>query len=337
MVRIIENAALVQYNTFGIDVKADSFFEFTEKAELLEYLSVNTLNDNYLIIGGGSNLLFTRHFNGLVLYPNIPGITVVDEDAGSVYLEAGAGENWDDVVEYAVKFGWGGIENLSGIPGKAGASAVQNIGAYGVEVKDVIFKVNGIDLDEGKTVEFSNADCRFGYRDSIFKNELRNRVVVTSVVLKLEKFYTYNLGYGTLKSDVEKTGEVNLQNVRDVVLSIRGSKLPDFKLTGNAGSFFKNPFVDARKAKTLQMEFSSIPLFEVPGEKRVKLAAGWLIEQCGWKGYREGDAGVHPKQALVLVNYGNASGKDILHLSEKIQKSVYDKFGVELSLEVNVI
>jgi UDP-N-acetylmuramate dehydrogenase len=337
MVRIIENAALLQYNTFGIDVKADSFFEFTETAELLEYLSVNPLNGNYIIMGGGSNLLFTRNFEGLVLYPNIPGITVVNEDAASVYLEAGAGEDWDDLVEYAVRFGWGGIENLSGIPGKAGASAVQNIGAYGVEIKDVLFKVNGIDLAEGKTVELSNADCRFGYRDSIFKNELKNRVVVTSVVLKLEKFYAYNLGYGTLKSDVEKNGEVTLQNVRDVVLSIRGSKLPDFKLTGNAGSFFKNPFVNTRKAKALQMEFPSIPLFEMPGENRVKLAAGWLIEQCGWKGYREGDAGVHPKQALVLVNYGNATGKDILHLSEKIQKSVYEKFGVELSPEVNVI
>jgi UDP-N-acetylmuramate dehydrogenase len=337
MIRYKENLHLKQYNSFGIEVIAKSFFEFTEKEDLIEFLSKNRLPEKRLILGGGSNLLFTSDFDGLIIYPNIPGIGLINEDRNHIYIEAGAGEKWDDLVSFVVKYDLGGQENLSNIPGNVGASTVQNIGAYGIEAKDHIFLVKGVDLTTGGEVELSNEECRFGYRDSIFKSELKGNFVVTSVVFKLDKFPEFSLDYGSLKSEVEKLGNINLANIRQAVINIRTSKLPDPEKIGNAGSFFKNPVVLNDLAERLKVQYANIPVYESQLPGMTKLAAGWLIDQCGWKGYREGDAGVHKDQALVLVNYGNATGKEIFSLSEKIKSSVFEKFGVLLEPEVNVI
>jgi len=338
MIRFLQNFPLKKYNTFGIDVKAKYFFEFTEIDDLVDYLNVATVwkSEKMLFLGSGSNLLFLNDFDGLVIHPNIPGIKLIDEDRNHVWLEVGAGVNWDDLVEFAVFHGWGGIENLSLIPGKVGAVAVQNIGAYGVEVQCVIETVKGFDLEKMKFRSISSSECHFAYRDSVFKNELKDQFLVTTVVFVLEKFPEFQLEYGDLKTDVEKIGLIDLQNIRKAVMTIRRSKLPDSEQIGNAGSFFKNPIVDKPIADKLKKEYGQIPLYPV-GEGKTKLAAGWLIEQCGWKGYRDGDAGVHERQALILVNYGNATGQQIFTLSEKIQKSVLEKFGVDLEREVNVI
>ncbi|MDX9882208.1 MAG: UDP-N-acetylmuramate dehydrogenase [Prolixibacteraceae bacterium] len=338
MIRFQKNFSLKDYNTFGIDVRARYFFEFTELNDLTRFLTLqeNRENEPVLILGGGSNLLFLNDFPGTVFHVNIPGIRLVNEDRNQVWIEAGAGVEWDELVEYSVFYGWGGIENLSLIPGKVGAAPVQNIGAYGVEVKDVIETVNGFDLKTMEDYSIPAHDCRFAYRDSIFKHELKNRFIVTGVVLRLEKFPEYKLGYGDLKRETERMGAVNVRTIRKAVIHIRESKLPDPKVNGNAGSFFKNPVVDAGLAEQLKSRFGTIPVYPSTDGK-IKLAAGWLIEQCGWKGFRDGDAGVHEKQALVLVNYGNASGLQLFDLSEKIKRSVSEKFGVELEREVNVV
>jgi UDP-N-acetylmuramate dehydrogenase len=290
-----------------------------------------------LILGGGSNILFISDFDGLIIHPNIPGIRLVNEERNHIYIEAGAGEKWDDLVSFTVKYDLGGLENLSNIPGKVGASTIQNIGAYGKEAKEYIHLVEGIDLTNGKEIVFSNEDCRFAYRDSIFKNKLKGNIVVTSVVFKLDKFQEYFLDYGILKDEVEKLGTINLANIRQAVINIRGSKLPDPEKLGNAGSFYKNPVVSKDFAEGLRVQHSPIPVYETLQPGMVKIAAGWLIDQCGWKGYRDGDAGVHKDQALVLVNYGKATGKEIFQLAEKIKTSVFEKFGVELEPEVNVV
>jgi UDP-N-acetylmuramate dehydrogenase len=337
MIHYKENLNLKSYNSFGLEVIAKSFFEFTEKEDLIEFLSKNELPEKRLILGGGSNFLFTSDFNGLILYPNIPGIGFVNEDRNSIYLEAGAGEKWDDLVSFSVKCDLGGLENLSNIPGKVGASSIQNIGAYGKEVKESIYLVKGVELSTGKEVLFSNEDCRFGYRDSIFKNELKGNILVTSVVFKLDKFPEFSLEYGSLKTEVEKLGNINLSTIRQAVINIRGLKLPDPATIGNAGSFFKNPVITQDFADVLRVQYSHLPVYETMLPDMVKLAAGWLIDQCGWKGYREGDAGVHKDQALVLVNYGNATGKEIYLLSENIKASVFEKFGVMLEPEVNIV
>ena len=337
MIRFLEQLSLKPYNSFGIDVIARSFFEFTEREDLCEFISNGKLPEKRLILGGGSNFLFKEDFDGLIIYPNVPGIGMVNEDRSHIYIEAGAGEQWDDLVRFTVQYELGGLENLSNIPGKVGASPIQNIGAYGKEAKDHIFLVKGIDLKTGNMVEFTNERCCFGYRDSVFKNELKDKVVVTSVVYKLDKFPEYCLEYGALKTEVEKLDTISLSAIRQAVIGIRESKLPDPKVIGNAGSFFKNPVVDRVLAEELKMKFNPVPVYETSDPGRVKLAAGWLIEQCGWKGYREGDAGVHKDQALVLVNYGNATGEDICRISNRIKLSVYEKFGVELSPEVNIV
>jgi UDP-N-acetylmuramate dehydrogenase len=270
------------------------------------------------------------------LHPNIPGIREIKEDRQNIWIEAGAGEVWDELVQYAVDYGFGGIENLSLIPGKVGAAPVQNIGAYGQEVGNVIEMVKGFDLVLNRPVEFSVADCEFGYRSSIFKTKLKNRVVITSVVFRLSKFPEFLLGYGDLEKKVQQKEVINLRTIRQSVIEIRQSKLPDVKALGNAGSFFKNPEVENAVVDKLKAEFENLPVYSAALGKS-KLAAGWLIEKAGWKGFRDGDAGVHEKQALVLVNYGNATGKQIFDLSEKIKKSVYAKFGVELEREVNCV
>ncbi len=338
MIHFQKNFSLKNYNTFGIEARAKYFFEFTELNDLTDFLSLDTTweDEPVLMIGSGSNLLFLSDFDGIVLFCDIPGIKLIDESRNQVWIEAGAGVNWDELVEYSVFYGWGGMENLSLIPGKVGAVPVQNIGAYGVEAKDLIEMVNGFDLKTMTDYSIPVHDCQFAYRDSIFKHELKNRFLVTSVIFRLEKFPEYKLDYGDLKNETEKLGAVNVRNIRKAVVGVRESKLPDPKVNGNAGSFFKNPVVDAALSEKLKSEFGNIPVYP-SADGKVKLAAGWLIDQCGWKGFRDGDAGVHEKQALVLVNYGNATGRQIFELSEKIKQSALDKFGVELEREVNVI
>lgn len=338
MIRSYTDYPLNHHNTFGIDAKASYYFEFTEPEDLAGFMATNNEWRNWklLILGEGSNLLFIGDFEGLVLNPNVPGIAIVHEDRNHIWLEVGSGVNWDQLVEYAVFNQWGGIENLSLIPGKVGAAAVQNIGAYGMEIQNRIESVTGFDLETLTEYSLGVNDCQYSYRDSIFKNQLKNRFIITSVVLKLDKFPEFILNYGDLKTETEKLGAVNLRNIRSAVVGIRESKLPDPKVYGNAGSFFKNPVIESIQAEKLQANFSQMPHYPAPDGK-IKLAAGWLIEQCGWKGFRRADAGVHEKQALVLVNYGNATGKEIFDLSEEIKQSVQEKFGVELEREVNVI
>jgi UDP-N-acetylmuramate dehydrogenase len=335
MIRSYSNYPLRKLHTFGTEASTKYYFEFTETEDLEGFLATNKdwPNQQLLIIGSGSNLLFVNDFPGLIINPNIPGIKIVHEDRNNIWLEVGAGVVWDELVEYAVFNRWGGIENLSLIPGKVGAAAVQNIGAYGMEIQNQIETVTGFNLETLTENILESTDCQFAYRDSIFKNELKNSFIITSVVFKLDKFPEYILNYGDLKSETEKLGSINLRNIRKAVIGIRESKLPDPKIFGNAGSFFKNPVIEEVQATQLLNIYPNMPHYSAP-ENRMKLAAGWLIEQCGWKGFRRGDAGVHEKQALVLVNYGNATGMEIFELSEEIRQSVQDKFGVELEREV---
>ncbi|MGQ7869470.1 UDP-N-acetylmuramate dehydrogenase [Sunxiuqinia sp. sy24] len=338
MIRFFEDFSLKNYNTFGVDARARFFFEFTELDDLTEFLQQNTSwkEERLLLLGGGSNLLLVNDFDGLVIHPNVPGVQVVRENRNQVWVEVGAGEDWDRFVDYCVKAEFYGLENLSLIPGNVGAAPVQNIGAYGVEVKDYVDTVNGFDLDTMTNYSIPAEQCQFAYRDSIFKNELKNRFIVTSVIFRLEKFPEFKLDYGSLKAEVEKRGELHPQHVRDAVVAIRQSKLPDPSELGNAGSFFKNPVVAAELAEKLKAAYPEMPAYPADAG-RIKLAAGWLIEQCGWKGFRDGDAGVHQHQALVLVNYGSATGQELFQLSEKVKASVAEKFGVELEAEANIL
>jgi UDP-N-acetylmuramate dehydrogenase len=336
---IRKNVPLKKYNTFGLDYKADyliSLFKETEASDLFkENISgVKPL----LILGSGSNILFTSDFKGTILYPEFDGISIEDKDEkhGSVIVSAGAGVNWDAFVEWTVNKGFGGLENLSYIPGKVGATPVQNIGAYGVEVKDKILKVRTISTSDGTVRLFSNSECEFGYRNSVFKNSDKGKYLVTRVYFNLQINPDLNIGYESLKEEVNKLGSLNLKNVRQAVINIRRRKLPDPEITGNAGSFFKNPVIKDKLAIGLRNKYPGMPQYEdKKGYK--KLAAGWLIEQCGWKGKRTGEAGVHDKQALVIINHGKATGKEIYDLSEQIKKTVFEKFGVILEREVEVV
>jgi UDP-N-acetylmuramate dehydrogenase len=338
MIRTYIDFPLKKHHTFSTKATAKYYFEFTEPEDLAGFLATNKdwPNLQILILGEGSNLLFVDDFPGLIIHPNVPGIYILYEDTNHVWLNVGAGVDWDQLVEFSVFHQWGGIENLSHIPGKVGASAVQNIGAYGMEIQYRIESVTGFDLITLTEYTIKAADCQYAYRDSIYKNQLKNRFIITSVVFKLDKFPEFILNYSDLKSEVEKLGEVNLRNIRQTVISIRETKLPDPAVCGSAGSFFKNPIVETSLAEPLLAHYPKMPHY--PATKgKTKLAAGWLIETCGWKGFRRGDAGVHEKQALVLVNYGNATGREIYNLSEEIKQSVQEKFGVELEREVNVI
>lgn len=338
MIRFSENYSLKPHNTFGIDAKAKYFFEFTELEDLVIFMNSNQSwkEEKMIVLGEGSNILFLDDFDGLVIHPNVPGMRTVFEDRQNEWIEVGAGETWDEFVQYAVGYQLGGIENLSLIPGKVGAAPVQNIGAYGQEVCNAIQKVKGFDLEKGIAAEFSVDECRFAYRNSVFKTYLKNKFIITSVIFKLEKFPEFNLSYGQMEELVKAKGEINLFNIRETVMEIRRSKLPDVKELGNAGSFFKNPVVESTIAEKLKLQFENLPVYAA-NEGFSKLAAGWLIEKAGWKGVREGDVGVHENQALVLVNYGNATGKQIYAFSEKIKQSVFDQFGVELEREVNCV
>ena len=334
---IKENISLLSYNTFGIDAKADYFIEYSSVEELQMALQSEIVKSNRLLhIGGGSNLLFMKDFKGVILHSAINFIKKVSEDADTVMLEAGAVVNWDDFVAYTVENGWGGVENLSLIPGEVGASAVQNIGAYGVEVQDVIIEVNAVEIETGELKIFSIEDCQYGYRESIFKKELKGKYIITSVVFKLQKQPEFKLNYQHLEAEVLKNGDITLQNIRQTIIAIRESKLPDPKIFGNAGSFFMNPVISKAHFNELLAQYPQMPHYFV-SETEEKVPAGWLIDQCGWKGKQIGNAGVHDKQALVLVNKGGATGAEIVYLAEQIQASVKTKFGIELRAEVNFI
>lgn len=339
MIRFFDDYSLLSHNTFGIDVTAKYFFEFTELEDLDIFLRSNNTwkEEKILLLGEGSNILFLDDYDGLIIHPNIPGTQIIDEDRENVWIEVGAGENWDEFVKFCVDHRFGGIENLAFIPGTVGAAPVQNIGAYGQELSEVVEAVKGYDLEKGEFVEYSKDACRFTYRNSVFKTELKNRFIILSVIFKLAKFPEFKLDYSKLLEEkVTEKGEINLQNIKQAVIDIRSSKLPDVREIGSAGSFFKNPVVDLKTAEKIEGEYKEMPAY-IAGEGKVKLAAGWLIDKAGWKGFREGDLGVHEKQALVLVNYGNANGRDIFNLSEKIRKSVLEKFGVDLEREVNCV
>ncbi|MBN8856141.1 MAG: UDP-N-acetylenolpyruvoylglucosamine reductase [Sphingobacteriales bacterium 50-39] len=330
---ISENVSLKPYNTFGIDVIARRMGAFTNVEDLSVLASPGTL-----ILGGGSNILFTHDIDGLVLRNEIRGIEVAREDEAYIYVRAGAGEIWHGFVQQALDRGWAGVENLSLIPGSVGAAPMQNIGAYGVEIKDVFHELSAYHLDEKKVYTFSLDDCEFGYRESIFKRRYKGQFVILDVTFRLNKRPHFHTEYGAIREELEKmqVRELSIQGISQAVIHIRQSKLPDPAQIGNAGSFFKNPTVPREKFEELREQWPGIVGYPV-ADSGVKLAAGWLIEQCGWKGFRRGDAGCHARQALVLVNYGHASGREIFDLSEEIMQSVQAKFGVGLEREVNII
>ena len=335
--KITEQASLLPFNTFNIDAKAAYLIEYDSVEDLQEVLKLNLVANNKLLhVGSGSNLLFMADYDGVVLHSDVRFIRQVAETADSILVEAGGGVVWDDFVAWCVEKGFGGVENLSLIPGEVGASAVQNIGAYGVEVKDVIETVYAVEIATGQACMFSNADCRYGYRESIFKGELKGQYIVSSVVFRLDKQPVFKLGYQHLEDEVRKNGDLSLENIRQTIIAVRESKLPDPKVLGNAGSFFMIPVVPKNQYLELQEQYPQMPHYYV-SETEEKIPAGWLIDQCGWKGKCVGNAGVHKNQALVLVNTGGATGAEIVHLAEEIQKSVSEKFGILLHPEVNYI
>lgn len=337
---IQENISLKQFNTFAINAKA-KYFTAIQSLDDVNSLNFNNNFDSlpWFILGGGSNVLFTADFPGLVIKNDIKGIKVISEDNDNVWIQVGAGENWHEFVMYCVERGYGGIENLSLIPGTVGAAPIQNIGAYGVELRDTFHQLEAFDLSEATTRTFTNQECQFGYRDSIFKSDYKNKLAILSVTFKLNKKPIFNLSYGNLKETLDQmqVNDLSLKAVSDAVVRIRQSKLPDPKILGNAGSFFKNPVIPFAQFIELQKTYSQIPSFSMPNSDEVKISAAWLIEQCGWKGKRFGDIGVYDKQALILVNHGGGSGAAIQELAHKIQRSILETFGIELTPEVNFV
>lgn len=336
---ITRNVSLKPYNTFGIEAMAQHFYEAIDNEGLKRMLlGKNYQNTPKLILGGGSNLLFTKDFEGLVIKNNLLGKQVIKEDNNNVWVKVGAGENWHEFVLFAIDQGWGGIENLSLIPGTVGAAPMQNIGAYGVEVKTVFEALEAMEIATGKIHTFDNAACKFGYRESIFKNTVKGQFIITSVTFKLNKSHTFNTSYGAIQDTLSEMGveQLSIKAVSDAVIKIRQSKLPDPKQIGNAGSFFKNPTIDKIDYEGLVAEYPEIPGYKLPGDM-VKVPAGWLIEQCGWKGKTTGNIGVHKNQALVLVNYGGGNGLAIKKLAMDIRQSVAQKFGIEINPEVNIV
>jgi len=338
MYNLSHNFPLKNNNTFGISAIAKHYLTVSSPEDLIQFFKENNAekDEKRLFLGAGSNLLFVNNFDGLVIRPEIQGIRLITENVDNVEVEAGAGVAWDHFVDYCVEKGWGGVENLSLIPGNVGAVPVQNIGAYGIEAESIITEVKGIDIKTLEIKSFIHNECKFDYRTSIFKEQLKEQFMVTSVVFRLSKQPKFHLEYGALEAEVCKFGEKNLQNIRKAVIAIRESKLPDPSKTGNAGSFFKNPVVSESVADKLKNSYPDIPLYPA-GSGHVKIAAGWLIEKAGWKGKIVGKAAVHDKQALVIINNGNASGKEIFELSEMIVNNVLQKFNIGLEREVLVI
>lgn len=333
------NFSLKSYNTFGIEAKCALFCEITNTETLSEVIQNPEFKSiRKLVLGGGSNILFTKDFDGLVLKNSMKGIEVLREDDEHAWVKAAAGEVWHELVLFCIQHNYAGIENLSLIPGCAGAAPMQNIGAYGIELESVFYSLDAVHLQTGERMTFKNADCNFGYRESVFKNKFKDQFVITSVVLRLNKKPAFNITYGAINETLEKMGvkELSIKAVSDAVIAIRSSKLPDPKVLGNAGSFFKNPEVPKDVFERVQNEYPKMPHYPA-AHGLVKIPAGWLIEQCGWKGKRVGNTGSHKDQALVLVNYGNATGNEIYALALDIKKSVGEKFGIEIIPEVNLV
>jgi UDP-N-acetylmuramate dehydrogenase len=336
---IIENYPLLKLNTFGVDVKAKYFTSINTINELIELTKTNVFKDlELLILGGGSNILFTKDFDGLVILNNIKGKEIIDQNQQSIFLKIGAGENWHELVMYCVDNGWGGIENLSLIPGNTGTAPMQNIGAYGVEIKETFIELEALEISSGKIVKFNNSDCEFGYRESVFKNKMKNQYIILNITLELKKNPVLNINYGDVKAILESQNIKNpgIKEVSNAIISIRQSKLPDPKKIGNSGSFFKNPIASLNQLELIKKKYPNVVNYEI-NENEFKIAAGWLIERAGWKGKKFNNYGVHEKQALVLVNYGLANGMEIFELSEKIILDIKDKFGITLEREVNII
>jgi len=336
---IIENYPLLKLNTFGIDVKAKYFTSINTINELIEVTKTNVFKDlELLILGGGSNILLTKDFDGLVILNNIKGKEIIDQNQQSIFLKIGAGENWHELVMYCVDNGWGGIENLSLIPGNTGTAPMQNIGAYGVEIKETFIELEALEISSGKIVKFNNSDCEFGYRESVFKNKMKNQYIILNITLELKKNPVLNINYGDVKAILESQNIKNpgIKELSNAIISIRQSKLPDPKKIGNSGSFFKNPIVSLNQLELIKKKYPNVVNYEI-NENEFKIAAGWLIERAGWKGKKFNNYGIHEKQALVLVNYGLANGMEIFELSEKIILDIKDKFGITLEREVNII
>jgi len=335
---IQEDYNLKPNNTFGIEVFAKKYTEITDEDEFKTLINEGVfLNEERLILGGGSNVLFTKNFDGIVIKNNIKGIEVLGENDDHVFVQAGAGETWHEFVLHCIDQGWHGIENLSLIPGNVGASPMQNIGAYGVEIKDVFHELEAVHIPSGDTHYFDKSACEFGYRESVFKKDMKNQYLITAVSFKLAKKPNFSVEYGAIKQELEQMNisELSAKNISNAVINIRSSKLPDPKKLGNAGSFFKNPVVDATLYEEVKKAHENLVAYPA-GVGKMKLAAGWLIDQTGWKGKVVGNCGVHNLQALVLVNHGGATGKEIYDLSGEVMQSVKEKFGVDLEREVNI-
>jgi UDP-N-acetylmuramate dehydrogenase len=335
--QLLQDISLKPYNTFGIDTTAEYFAELDDEGLLPSITSDVLLPEQKHILGGGSNILLTKPVKGLVLLNKTKGITVEKEGEEHIWLNVSSGEVWHEFVLYAINKNWGGIENLALIPGTVGAAPMQNIGAYGVEAKETIESVTCWHWEEEVFMTFRNEDCVFGYRDSIFKHQLKEKVFITSVTFRLNKKHTFNTKYGAIEQELEKMGitQPSIKAIADAVIAIRSNKLPDPKQIGNSGSFFKNPVIEKVLYDEIRTTYADMPSFPA-GASHIKVPAAWLIEQCNWKGYRKGDAGVHVKQPLVLVNYGNTNGNEVWQLSEEILQSVKKKFGIVLEREVQV-
>tara|TARA_B110000879_G_C11137642_1_gene498827 strand:- start:822 stop:1838 length:1017 start_codon:yes stop_codon:yes gene_type:complete len=336
---VLENYPLKKFNTFGINVKSKYLVEVNSTEEILEIIeSEKFKNFKKLVLGGGSNVLFTKDYNGLIILNKIKGKKVTYQDADSVKLLVGAGENWHELVMYTVEKGWGGIENLSLIPGNTGTAPMQNIGAYGVEIKDTFVELEALEISTGKIEKFNKEKCKFAYRESIFKNEKKNQYIILNITLELNKNPKLSVNYGEIKNDL-KNKNIHLPTIKDVseaIISIRKRKLPDPKKIGNSGSFFKNPVVNFNKLKKLKEKHPNIVNYPI-NKNEFKIAAGWMIEKAGWKGKTINNYGVHKNQSLVLVNYGDAKGIEIYNLSKKIIVDIEEKFGISLVREVNII
>ena len=335
--KLSENFSLKAYNTFGIDVNARKFISVSSIEELKLVLQQNYAEDLFLL-GGGSNMLLTKDIENTVLHINLKGKEVIKESNDEVYVQANAGENWHEFVLFTLENNWGGLENLSLIPGNIGTAPIQNIGAYGIELKDSFYSCKVINIQTLEEKEFTAEECNFGYRNSIFKNEVKGKYIITSVTFKLtRKNHSINTHYGAIDVALENMGISNptIQDVSRAVIKIRQEKLPDPKVLGNSGSFFKNPVIPNKQFDKLRVQFPEMPSYKI-SETEVKIPAGWLIDTAGLKGFRDGDAGVHKNQALVLVNYGNATGEEIWALATKIQEKIFDLFNIRLEAEVNI-